>query len=451
MNAERERRQTIGRGLRLCVDQTGNRIRGFETNTLTVIATEGYQQFAEHLQHDIELETGIRFGIVEKHQFANIAVADGQGGQAALGFEKSEEVWKHLKEAGYVDSKGKVQDKLRTALKQGTLALPEQFQSQTAAIAEVLRKLAGKLEVKDANQRQKVQMRKNVLLSEEFKSLWDRIKHKTTYRVNFDNEKLIRDAAKAIEDGPPIAKTRIQFRTADIDITRGGVEATETAVTGPVVLDEDDIELPDILTDLQDKTQLTRKSIARILIDSGRLKDFARNPQQFIELATEIIQKVKRFALVDGIKYQRLGDAEFYAQELFESEELQGYLTNMLGATKSVHEQIIYDSDVERSFAETLEKTTSVKVYAKLPGWFQVPTPLGTYNPDWAVLIEQDGAQRLYFVVETKASLLGIDLREKEQAKIECGKAHFEALADGEDNPAKFVVATDLDDVFAHA
>lgn len=138
-----------------------------------------------------------------------------------------------------------------------------------------------------------------------------------------------------------------------------------------------------------------------------------------------------------------------YAQELFEQEELTGYLKNMLAATKSVYESVVYDSSgVELTFAEQLEKNEAVKVYAKLPGWFTVPTPLGTYNPDWAVLCEKDGAERLYFVVETKSSLFTDDLRDKERAKIECGKAHFKALAIDE-HPAEFIQARNIDDLMA--
>ena len=246
-----------------------------------------------------------------------------------------------------------------------------------------------------------------------------------------------------------MTKTRVQIRKADLAIGRGGVQTEETTTAAPIVIEESDIELPDVLTDLQDKTQLTRRSLARILTGSQRLDDFKRNPQQFIEIATESINRTKRLALVDGIRYQRIGDEVYYAQELFEQEELTGYLKNMLAAKKSVYEQVVYDSSgVERSFAEELEKNEAVKVYAKLPGWFKVPTPLGTYNPDWAVLVEKDGTERLYFVVETKSSLFTDDLRDREGAKIECGKAHFKALAVG-DNPAQFVQARNLDDVMA--
>lgn len=451
MASEQQRRQTIGRGLRLCVKAEGNdfvRVRGFEINTLTVIATESYEQFAEKLQKEIEDETGIRFGIVEAHQFAGVTATGADGQPAPLGFDQSKVLWKHLKTAGLVNAQGKVQDTLRQKLKDGTLTLPEPFAAQLPQVKEILRKLAGCLEIKNADERRPVKSRQAVLQSADFKALWDRIKHKTTYRVQFDNEALLVTCIKAFVDAPPIAKTRLQWRKADLAIGRSGVDAKETATSAPVTLDEGDIELPDILTDLQDKTQLTRRSIYRILVDSGRLDDFKRNPQQFIELAAEIINRAKRLALVDGIKYQRIGDEVYYAQQLFETEELSGYLKSMIDANKSIHEQVIYQSDTERTFAEQLEKNEAIKVYAKLPAWFRVPTPLGPYIPDWAVLVQADDGERLYFVVETKSSLFTEDLRDKESAKIECGKAHFEALAVGE-NPAKFITARNIDDLLA--
>ncbi|MBI4701314.1 MAG: virulence RhuM family protein [Deltaproteobacteria bacterium] len=276
-----------------------------------------------------------------------------------------------------------------------------------------------------------------------------RIKHKTTYRVEFDNEKLVESCIRALKDAPPIAKARLQWRKADIAIGKAGVEATERddgAAT--VALNEGDLELPDLLTDLQDRTQLTRRTIQRILAGSGRLGDFKRNPQQFIELAGEAVNRCKRLAVVDGIKYQRLGDDCYYAQELFEQEELTGYLRNMLHDKneKCAYEYVVYDSDTEAAFADGLEKNQAIKVYAKLPGWFTVPTPLGSYNPDWAVLVQTDAGERLYFVVETKSGLFVDDLRDRERAKIECGKAHFAALRVGE-APATYVVARHVDDV----
>ena len=447
MGTERERRQTIGRGLRLCVNQNGERQRGFEVNTLTVIATESYEDFAFNLQNEIEADTGIRFGIVEKHQFAAIAVADEHGEAKPLGVEKSEAIWTYLKEAGMLDAKGKVQDALRTALKDKTFTLPEAFDSQKAEISALLKKLAGGLVVKNAGERTPIKTRQAVLQSAAFKALWDKIKHKTTYRVQFDNEALITTCIQAIKDLPVVTKTRLQWRKADLAIGKGGIGTTETASSAPIALEEQDIALPDILTELQDRTQLTRRSLVRILTDSERLDDFKKNPQQFIDLVADSVNRAKRMTLVDGIKYQRIGDDAYYAQELFNQEELTGHLKNMLPVTKAVYEYVAYDSgSVEKEFAEDLEKNEAVKVYAKLPSWFRVPTPLGTYNPDWAVLMEVDGMEKLYFVVETKGSLFDEDLRGKERAKIKCGKAHFEALAIGE-NPASYLVAQQVKDL----
>lgn len=452
MGTERERRQTIGRGLRLCVDQNGERVRGFEVNRLTVIANESYEQFAENLQKEIEADTGIRFGLLEPHQFAGIAIKAIDGTLSPLGVDQSKALWEHLKAAGHIDAKGKVQYSLKLALKNGTLVLPEAFEAQRGQIAEVLRKVSGRLEVKNADEREPVPLRKDkdgksVYLSDEFKMLWDRIKHQTSYRVQFDNAKLLLDCIAELNKAPVIAKARLQWRKADISIGKAGVQATEKQGAATVVLDECDIELPDLLTDLQDRTQLTRRSIIAILTGSGRLDDFKRNPQQFIEQTAEVINRCKRLALVDGIKYQKIGDEHFYAQELFAKDELTGYLRNMLLDTKrSIYEHVIYDSDIERDFADALEKNDGVVLYAKLPSWFKVPTPLGPYNPDWAILFDQDGTQRLYFVVETKSSLFTDDLRSKEDAKIECGKAHFAALEGGA-NPARYLVATSFSDV----
>jgi len=449
IQSERERRQTIGRGLRLCVNQDGQRLHGFAVNTLTVVATESYKQFAEGLQKEIEDETGIRFGIVEPHQFASISVTDADGSMAPLGFDASKALWEHLATEGYIDTKGRIQDTLRTAIKSASCKVPDSFAPHVDQISAILKKLAGGLDVKNADERRRVQPREAVLNSPEFKALWDRIKHKTTYRVEFDNEKLIESCTRALREAPAIPKTRLQWRKADIAIGKAGVEATERDGAQTIILEDADIELPDLLTELQDRTHLTRRTIHSVLTDSGRLDDFKRNPQAFVELAGEAINRCKRLAVVDGIKYRRLGEDHYYAQELFEREELTGYLKNMLDAKKSVYEQVIYDSpNVEKTFAEDLERNEAIRVYAKLPGWFKVPTPLGSYNPDWAVLIERDGSERLYLVVETKGGLFIDDLRDKERAKVECGRAHFKAL-EVHEKPARYVVARSLDDVLS--
>ncbi len=447
IQTERERRQSIGRGLRLCVNQNGERVRGFDVNTLTVVALERFEQFAENLQKEIEVDTGIRFGFLEEHAFASVGVQGEDGVVSVLGLDASKVLRDHFRAVGYVDAKGKIQDTLRRVLKDGTLSIPEHFEGQRTQIEEVLRKVSGRLEIKDADDRRTVSTRQAVLQSPEFKELWDRIKHKTTYRLHFDNEELITACSRALLNAPMITKPRLEWRKADIAIGKAGVEATEKEGGASVALYERDIELPDLLTELQDRTSLTRRSLCRILQESTRLDEFKRNPQAFIALAADTINRCKRLAVVDGIKYQRIGDGHYYAQELFEQEELTGYLKNMLLDTrKSVFEHVVYDSDVERKFASQLEMNSAVRVYAKLPGWFVVPTPLGTYNPDWAVLVEQDGEERLYFVVETKAELFTGDLRGQEGAKIECGKAHFGALRT-DTGAVRYVIARNFGDL----
>ena len=447
MSTQRERRQTIGRGLRLCVNQDGQRLHGFDANTLTVIATESYEQFAENLQKEIEADTGIRFGVVEKHQFATLPVTTDDGTITPFGVAQSEQVWKFLQDNEYLDNKGKVQNALRIALKNDTLEIPDAFLEQASEIKGILRKLAGKLDIKDANKRLRIHTREAILQSDDFKALWNRIKHKTTYRVDFNNDTLIEKCIQAINDAPPIGKTHARFRKADIAIGKSGVESTETVVAPFKAITETDIELPDILTELQDRTQLTRRSLVKILTQCKPLDDFGRNPQEFIDIVSEAINKTKRKVLVDGIKYRRIGDEYYYSQELFQNEELKGYLENSVEAQKSVFQRVIFDSaGVERRFAEDLERNESVKVYAKLPGWFKIPTPLGSYNPDWAVLVDIEGQEKLYFVVETKGSLSSDDLRTKESSKITCGIEHFDAIKQ-HTNPAEYRLATNLDDL----
>ncbi|ERS15494.1 hypothetical protein Q668_00265 [Alcanivorax sp. PN-3] len=434
-----KKRQEIGRGLRLAVNQNGERIHGFEVNTLTVMANESYEDFVRQLQKEIEEEEGIRFGLVEKHQFANVVVAHEGERPQYLGAKTSEEVWQHLVDTGYIDNKGKVQDKLKLDLKDNQVQLPDAVKDVSGPITALLKKVAGGLNVKNKDDRTPVKLNKQVYLSHDFKALWDRIKHKTVYRVQFDAQALIEKCAKEIEKNLVVGKTRFSYDKAKVATERSGLEVREESSQTHVV-DIRDYQLPDIVSYLQNETHLTRRSIVAILQQCNRLNDFKNNPQKFIEQVSVIITQQMRLFIVDGIKYQKIGDDNYYAQQLFEDQELMGYLNkNMLETTKSVYDHVVYDSDIEETFAREFEKSDEVKLYAKLPGWFKIDTPLGGYNPDWAVLVEQDGKEKLYFVVETKSSLFSDALRPKEQAKIDCGKAHFEALGES----AKFVKAND--------
>lgn len=437
-----KKRQEIGRGLRICVNQDGERVHGFAVNTLTVMANESYEQFAEQLQKEIENEEGIKFGVVEKHLFANIVVPVDDHNQEYLGAEASKQLWEHLQSEGHIDSKGKVQDSLKSSLKNGTLALPEAFQPHTSQIVSVLKKVSGNLNIKNRDDKAKVSLNKAVYLSPEFQALWDRIKYKTTFRVDFDTNALIEKCAEEIKINLQVGRARFTYRKAKTEIDRGGVHTQQVQETTSLY-ESRSFDLPDLITYLQNETNLTRRTIVAIINKSGRLESFKNNPQKFIEQAANIIKSQMRLFIVDGIKYHKIGDDQFYAQELFQQNELFGYLKdNMVKSEKSVFDHVVYDSDIELEFASAFERNEDIKLYAKLPGWFKIDTPLGGYNPDWAVLIELYGKEKLYFVVETKSTLFSVERRPEENAKIKCGYAHFEALGD----EVNFTVSNSMDE-----
>lgn len=312
-------------------------------------------------------------------------------------------------------------------------------------------KLAGRLDIRNADERRTVKLNKAVFLSEEFTALWDRIKHRTTYRLAFDPDALIADATRRIANAPHVARAQLRWRKAGLAIGRGGVDTGDETTSGFVTVSPESIIVPDVLGELQNRTQLRRASLARILIDSDRLGDLKLNPAAFIDQAADLIERAKIAALVAGVRYQKIGDDVFYAQELFEAEELKGYLGRMVETKKSVYDAVIWDSStIERPFAEALDSNEAVKVFAKLPSWFKIATPLGTYNPDWAVLVTTEEGDRLYFVAETKGTLIIEDLRGTESAKIECGKHHFAAIARSEGDPI-FTVARTVDDLMTTA
>lgn len=435
--SEVKKRQEIGRGLRLCVNQNGERQHGFAINTLTVMANESYEKFAATLQKEYEQDEGIRFGILESHSFANIPIQQPDGSTAYLGAEKSEQIYQAFKACGYLNAKDEVTDDLRKALKANTLQVPAQLAEHKHAIAGVCKKAAGGLNVKPAGDKRTIHLNKERFLSEDFRELWNRIKYKTTYKVDFDSEKLVEQCCEKMQLELNVGAAKLMYTKAKVQVSEGGVDATETQRLSVMTTDGRE-QLPDIITYLQNRTGLTRRTIVKILIESKTLNLFKKNPQVYMDQVAKLISSTMQLFIVDGIKYTKLGDTEFYAQELFDSEELTGYLErNMFESRRSVYDYVVYDSDVEHGFAEKLENNESVKVYAKLPDWFKIPTPLGSYNPDWAIVIEDNGQNKLYFVVETKGSIEGKDLRPTELAKIQCGEKHFAAL----DNDAKFVKA----------
>lgn len=438
--SEMKKRQEIGRGLRIAVNQKGERVRGFDVNILTVMANESYEQFVDSLQKEMEDDEKIKFGRIESCIFANIVEKIENGEERYLGHENSEKLHKFLIEKEYIDEEGNAKDKLKADLKDNRLIIPQEFEYIRPAIEKKLKSSAGKLIIKNADNKKKITVNKEVLLNKNFSELWEKIKYKTTYKVKFDSNKLIEKCAKVMHDSLSIKDEKYIFTKKRLELTHGGIEEGFSTSEDSRIDFQVKYKLPDIITYLQNETNLTRKSIVEILVKSNTLEDFKKNPQLYLEEAINIIRRTMKSFIVDGIKYEKIGSGEFYSQDLFETEDLFGYLKDelnkegdMVASTKSPYESLVLDSDIERNFALELEKNKNVKVYAKLPSWFKIPTPLGNYNPDWAVLIktgEANDEEKLYFVVETKGSIFEEERREVENLKIKCGKKHFETVSE---------------------
>ena len=428
-SSEVKKRQEIGRGLRLAVYENGERSEGFQINYLTVMANESYEEFVSKLQKEFEEENGIKFGVLENHIFSTVYMPRGDGG-AYLGAEKSKELVEFLTSVGYVDSSGKVSDKLKEDLVTGTVTLPQEYHEVKESIIHKLKMVAGNLNIKKAEDKREIKLNKEVYLSPEFMALWDKIKYKTYYEVNFDSEKLIQACITKLKEDIYISQSRYSIDKSRVDINRGGVVASDVKSDSGKIHFDTRLPLPDILTYIQNETNLTRKSISKILTDSGTLNSFKKDPQKYIEQAVSFIKEVMKSFVIDGIKYHKIGDTQVYEQTLFESSELIGHLkSSMVESFKSPFTYTLYDSEVEKQFAQDLERNTNIKLYAKLPANFKIETPLGNYNPDWAIVYEERGEEKLYFIAETKGTLLSSELREVEKGKIHCGKKHFEALS----------------------
>jgi type III restriction enzyme len=444
-----KKRQEIGRGLRLAVNQDGERIQGFEVNTLTVMANEAYDSFVRRLQKEMEEDEDLHFGTVLEHQFANITRTNLDGTTSYLGEQESKNLFDQLKKEGHIDNKGKVQDSLRLALKEKTLELSEKQKPLKEAFYANLKRVAGNLNVKSKEERMKVELNKRVFLDPAFKELWDQIKYKTRYRLDFDSKKLIEACVKKLNKELDIGAPVIIYTKDKVEVKRSGLSGGKP-ITEVEVFDKRNYKLPDIVGYLTETTMLKRQSVIDILINSKKLEDFPKNPQHFIERASEIIKQEMEFFIVDGITYHKIdegGSEAIYTQELFQNEELHGYFRkNILKVKNSVFNHVVYDSDIEKTFAEKMERSNNVKLYAKLPDWFKIPTPLGNYNPDWAILVTVGDEDRIYFVVETKSSLLSADRREKENQKIQCGKAHFRDIQ----TENKFKVTNDFTELSTH-
>ncbi|WP_400243219.1 DEAD/DEAH box helicase family protein [Niallia sp. JL1B1071] len=449
---ELTKRQKIGRGLRIAVNQNGERVHGFEVNTLTVMANESYEEFATGLQHEYEKD-GIEFGIFKNETFSSLVLEEDEltGYQKPLGHEYSKKLVEYLFEQKYIDAKGKGTVALAEAIKDQVFELPEEYtvlapNMTEKVIAAIEQKFnTEKIEIKDHAKKETVRLNKEAL-SGPFIELWERIKYKTTYSIQFNSEQFISDAAKKLKDELLVRIQKLEYERKQLSIEESGIEGKTTAKTSFSTVQREYTKAPDILTELQQDTKLTRKTLIAILKQSDTLHDFKVNPQMYMLEAARIINAAKRLAMVDGVKYEKLETEEVYDQSLFKQEEIESYEDSIVKVSdnRSPYDHVIVDSKIERDFAEACEKDPNVKFYIKLPADFKIKTPLGNYNPDWALSVEEDGKEKLYFIVETKGSTAAEDLRKTELEKIRCGEKHFAAINTG----ITFKRAVELEQVY---
>ncbi|MBQ3788248.1 MAG: DEAD/DEAH box helicase family protein [Bacteroidales bacterium] len=348
--SEIKKRQEIGRGLRLAVNQEGIRVRDRSINRLTVVANESYNDFAKALQTELQEDCG-------------------------------------------VDFTGRIKPK---------------------------------------RDRVTVHYRKGFEADPAFLEIWEKLKGKTTYRVKYDTAVLIQNAAKAIKEMPVINAPSVRSVKTEVILSNEGVSANYKG--DKLSKAKSDYIIPDYLNYIQNRTELTRSTIYEILNKSGRLQDIAVNPQLFMDYAVSAIRRVLYDLMIDGIEYRRISGAE-YEMRLFKDSDLEIYLNDFTfkvnQSGKTIYENYIpLDSTVESRFAQDCENSDQIKLYFKLPEWFKIPTPIGSYNPDWAVVFEDD--KRIYFVAETKdTGTSTIDLNKlhpSEKQKIKCGIANFRII-----------------------
>ena len=284
--------------------------------------------------------------------------------------------------------------------------------------------------IKNARNRTQIQYRKGFQLDPAFLDIWEKLKYKTVYRVHYSTDELIKNAAKALRELTEIKQPLLHSVKVGITMTDSGI-GTDYVSENISTYSGNKWIIPDFLTYIQERTQLTRKTVFSILNTSGRMGDILINPQHFLDLATAAIEQTLYDLMIDGITYRKIGDTE-YEMRLFEDQILETYLNDFSftvnNSSKTIYENIIpLDSHVENRFAYDCETSEQIKFYFKLPGWFKIPTPIGAYNPDWALVFEDE--KKIYFVAETKdTGMSDVDfskLHKHEQLKIVCAKAHF--------------------------
>jgi type III restriction enzyme len=423
------KRQKIGRGLRLAVDQSGERIKDEGVNVLTVVANESYQQFADGLQRELEKDAGVKFGVIENPAFfAQVLRADGQGGLEPIPETEQDRVFEHFHGCGYLTQEGKVTDKLRDDLAANRpLSLPAGMETLATEVRAAVLTVVRKLPVLPPNA---APSRRTATPdgSADFKALWDRIKPRSEWTADFKTSELVEAAAAKVAAIRPRRGVVTEVRDANVTRTGVGGEVVSTYVSDLAA----SYAVPNAVEILQRDTGLKKGTVAAILDKANAFAALRKDPGHFLAEASVAVREVKREYLLKNVRYAYrpdLGEYEFSA--VFPEEIPNLDLDKAVSTAKSAYGKVAYQSDVEKRFAEGLNSDAAVKFFLKLPKGFAIPTPIGDYIPDWAVLVTEGGQESLYFVVETKGSMDGGQLRFSEGSKIDCGAKHFAATGTG--------------------
>ena len=450
-SSEVRKRQEVGRGLRLCVNQDGERMDvnalGSDVHTvnvLTVIASESYDSFARGLQEELADAVAGRPVAVTADLFKGKVITDSKGNEQVVDADMAQAIYFDLIVNGYIDRKGALTDKYYDDKANGEIKVAEEVADSRDSVIKILDTVYDANAMKPENSRDKnveLQVDPEKLAMPEFKALWKRISPKSVYVVDFDTEELVKKSIDALNTKLHVPKVFFKVEEGEMDEIKSRDELKEgnafskikssTYDSGRRIRTNNSVKY-DLVGKIVSETGLTRKAVVDILvgIDKTVFDQFAYNPEEFIIKASGLINDEKATAIVQHIAYNMLD--ERYSTDIFTEPTIKGRLdVNAMKAQRHLYDHILYDSTNERNFAADLDTNTSVAVYVKLPDSFYIATPVGRYNPDWAIAFYEGTVKHIYFVAETKGSMSSLQLRDIEKAKIHCAREHFKAISSG--------------------
>lgn len=444
------KRQEVGRGLRLCVNQDGERmdtnVLGADVhnvNVLTVIASESYDSFARGLQNEIADAVADRPKAVTAEIFINKVIKDDKGNERGIDSDTAHAIQYDLIVNGYIDKKGLLTDKYYEDKANGEIKVAEEVADSAASVIEIIDSIydSRSVGIEDARKNNvELEVDEDKLAMPEFKALWNKINSKSVYVVDFDTDELIRKSINSLDKNLIVSKIYFKVETGAMEQIKSKEELTngasfvkeESSSYSNVIAASSNVKY-DLIGKLVDETGLTRKAIIQILqgIQPATFNQFKNNPEEFIIKAASLINDEKATAIIQHITYDIMEDK--YGTDVFTAPTIKGRLgVNAMKAKKHLYDHIVYDSSNEQKFATELDTNTNVAVYVKLPDGFYISTPVGHYNPDWAIAFYEGTVKHIYFVAETKGSMNSMQLRLIEESKIHCAREHFKAISSGE-------------------